>query len=110
MPFALIPDGFSLVKVTKAHEKAVSDKRRHDDVLAILNNDSTPLLIAGVITALLIPSVAEQISADTGAAVDVVTESVKTAFYEGTLLGKTVGFAKDLDLSKLSKLDIRGLA
>ena len=110
MPFALIPDGFSLVKVTKAQEKAVSDKRRHDDVLAILNNDSTPLLVAGVITALLIPSVAEQISADTGAAVDVVTESVKTAFYEGTLLGKTVGFAKDLDLSKLSKLDIRGLA
>ena len=110
MPFALIPDGFSLVKVTKAQEKAVSDKRRHDDVLASLNNDSTPLLIAGVITALLIPSVAEQISADTGAAVDVVTESVKTAFYEGTLLGKTVGFAKDLDLSKLSKLDIRGLA
>ena len=110
MPFALIPDGFSLVKVTTAQEKAVRDKRRHDDVLAILNNDSTPLLIAGVITALLIPSVAEQISADTGAAVDVVTESVKTAFYEGTLLGKTVGFAKDLDLSKLSKLDIRGLA
>ena len=110
MPFALIPDGFTLTKVTKAQEKAVSDKRRHDDVLAILNNDSTPLLIAGVITALLIPSVAEQISADTGAAVDVVTESVKTAFYEGTLLGKTVGFAKDLDLSKLSKLDIRGLA
>ena len=110
MPFALIPDGFSLVKVTKAQEKAVSDKRRHDDVLAILNNDSTPLLIAGVITALLLPTVAEQIAADTGAAVDVVTESVKTAFYEGTLLGKTVGFAKDLDLSKLSKLDIRGLA
>ena len=110
MPFALIPDGFSLTKVTKAQEQAVKDKRRHDDVLAILNNDSTPLLIAGVITALLIPSVAEQISADTGAAVDVVTESVKTAFYEGTLLGKTVSFAKDLDLSKLSKLDLRDLA
>jgi hypothetical protein len=48
----------------------------------------------------------KQVSSD----VDIVTESLKTAFYEGTLLGKTVGFAKDLDLSKLSKLDIRGLA
>ena len=38
MPFALIPDGFSLVKVTKAQEKAVSDKRRHDDVVALVNN------------------------------------------------------------------------
>tara|TARA_Y100001963_G_scaffold142918_1_gene213097 strand:+ start:1189 stop:1551 length:363 start_codon:yes stop_codon:yes gene_type:complete len=101
MPFALIPDGFSLEKVTKAQEQAVKDKRRHDDVLAILNNDSTPLLIAGVITALLIPNVAEQIAEDTGTAVDVVKESLQTAFYEGTLLGKTVGFAKDLDLSKL---------
>ena len=38
MPFALIPDGFSLVKVTKAQEKAVSDKRRHDNVVALVNN------------------------------------------------------------------------
>jgi hypothetical protein len=38
MPFALIPDGFSLVKVTKAQEKAVKDKRRHDDTLAFISN------------------------------------------------------------------------
>ena len=110
MPFALIPDGFTLTKVTKAQEKAVSDKRRHDDVLAILNNDSTPLLIAGVITALLIPSVAEQISADTGAAVDVVTESVKTAFYEGTLLGRITKLGQDFDFGTLpTKSDFKGL-
>ena len=47
MPFALIPDGFSLTKVTKAQEKAVKDKRRHDDVVAFLNNPNTPLAIAG---------------------------------------------------------------
>ena len=47
MPFALIPDGFSLVKVTKAQEKAVKDKRRHDDVVAFLSNPNTPLTVAG---------------------------------------------------------------
>ena len=38
MPFALIPDGFSLKKVTKLQEKAVKDKRRHDNVIAFINN------------------------------------------------------------------------
>jgi hypothetical protein len=50
MPYALIPEGFTLKKVTKAQEKAVKDKRRHDDVIAILNNPETITLIAGIIS------------------------------------------------------------
>ena len=38
MPFALIPDGYSLKKVTKLQQKAVNDKRRHDNVVAFINN------------------------------------------------------------------------
>ena len=38
MPYALIPDGFTLKKVTKAQEQAVNAKRRHDDVLAFIAN------------------------------------------------------------------------
>ena len=38
MPYALIPDGYSLKKVTKAQEQAVNAKRRHDDVLAFIAN------------------------------------------------------------------------
>ena len=38
MPYALIPDGFTLKKVTKAQEQAVNSKRRHDDVLAFIAN------------------------------------------------------------------------
>jgi hypothetical protein len=38
MPFALIPDGYSLKKVTKLQQKALSDKRRHDNVVTVLNN------------------------------------------------------------------------
>ena len=38
MPYALIPEGFTLKKVTKTQEKAVKDKRRHDDLLALINN------------------------------------------------------------------------
>ena len=38
MPFALIPDGFSLKKVTTLQQQAVKDKRRHDNVVTVLNN------------------------------------------------------------------------
>jgi len=38
MPYALIPDGYSLKKVTKLQKQALNDKRRHDNVVAFINN------------------------------------------------------------------------
>ena len=38
MPYALIPDGYSLKKVTKLQKQAVTDKRRHDNVVAFIEN------------------------------------------------------------------------
>jgi hypothetical protein len=35
MPFALIPDGFTIQKVTAAQERAVKSKRRQDDLIAL---------------------------------------------------------------------------
>ena len=50
MPFALIPDGFSLKKVTKLQQQAVKDKRRHDNVVTVLNNPEIvkQIIITGV--------------------------------------------------------------
>ena len=36
--FALVPDGFTLKKVSKAEEDALKDHRKHKDVLALINN------------------------------------------------------------------------
>jgi len=47
MPYALIPDGYTLKKVTTAQEAAVHSKRRHDDVVAFLSNENTPPLLGG---------------------------------------------------------------
>ena len=47
MPFALIPDGYTLKKVTKLQEEAVKAHRRHEDIVALLGNEKVPLLIAG---------------------------------------------------------------
>ena len=49
MPFALIQDGYSLKKVTKLQKEAVDAKRRHDDVVALLNNPSTPIIVGGAV-------------------------------------------------------------
>ena len=51
MPHALIPDGFTLKKVTKSEERAIKDKRRHDNVQALLNNPTTvPIATLGIIS------------------------------------------------------------
>ena len=50
MPYALIPDGYTLKKVTKAQEKAVKDLRRSTYISETIKNPTTvPLLSAGVI-------------------------------------------------------------
>ena len=54
MPFALIPDGFSLKKVTKLQQKAVNDKRRHDNVMELLKNPTTLPTLATIIGGALI--------------------------------------------------------
>jgi len=61
MAYALIPDGYSLKKVTKLQKQAVNEKRRHDDVLAVLSNENAALgatalgavLASGALLALL---------------------------------------------------------
>ena len=110
MPYALIPDGYSLKKVTKLQKQAVNEKRRHDNVMALLNNENTPLVVASIVTILLIPTLAKQLALDTGVDEGIVQESLKTAFFEGTLLGQTIGLVKDLDLSKLEELTLGQLA
>ena len=53
MSYALIPDGYSLKKVTKAQKQALNDKRRHDNVVAIINNPEIIKQVIVVITGYL---------------------------------------------------------
>ena len=55
MAYALIPDGYSLKKVTKLQEQAVNAKRRHDNVQAFLENENAPLLIGAGALAVSLP-------------------------------------------------------
>ena len=54
MPFALIPDGFTIQKVTAAQERAVKSKRRQDDLIALINNPQTIAVIGTIIGGTLV--------------------------------------------------------
>ena len=64
MSYALIPDGYSLKKVTKAQKQAVIDKRRHDNVVTLVNNPEIikQIIITG--TAFLIAREGKEALAD----------------------------------------------
>jgi len=62
MPYALIPDGYTLKKVTELQHRAVKDHRRHEDVKTFLDNETTPLLIGATGIAALTPILGKLIS------------------------------------------------
>ena len=82
MPYALIPDGFTLKKVTKAQEEAVKAKRRHDDTVALLNNVNTPLVVGGLITAFFGVKLAEDIITDIENRLGALSDDVKEGIRE----------------------------
>jgi len=70
MPYALIPDGYTLKKVTAAQQQAVEEKRSHDDVSTVLANPATAqvvgLLGAGLATAHFLPKFIEALENKVG--------------------------------------------
>ena len=63
MPYALIPDGFELKKVTKAEKDAVDEyfgrERKGSYIEGFLSNENTPLLIGAGALALSLPLLIE---------------------------------------------------
>jgi len=55
MTYALVPDGFTLKKVTKEEEEAIKDHRRHEDIKTFLDNETTPILIGATALTALTP-------------------------------------------------------
>jgi hypothetical protein len=81
VPYALIPDGYTLKKVTKLQKEAVNAKRRHDDVVALLNNPNTPQTVAAVVAIPLLTSLIFKVLEDEGQTItaDVKDKIIKTS-------------------------------
>ena len=59
MPIALVPDGYTLKKVTKAQEDALKDHRKHEDFKAFLSSSGSGkglgLGALGIVLLLILP-------------------------------------------------------
>jgi hypothetical protein len=84
MSYALIPDGYSLKKVTKAQKQAVIDKRRHDDVVALLNNPNTPIVVGGAVATVFAVKLANSIIAKIEETAGELADDTKQAIREAT--------------------------
>ena len=60
MPFALVPEDYKVQKVTKAQERAINAKRRHDNVVELLRNPNTPIIFGTPIVAFITGLIAKQ--------------------------------------------------
>ena len=93
MPFALIPDGYSLKNVTKLQQKALADKRRHDNVVTVLNN---PEIIKQIIVtgfAFLAVRESKQVLGDLKDLGVDITEDIDDAFTKKRNIGAPVGIS-----------------
>ena len=57
MPYALIPDGYTLKKVTKLQKEAVNAHNRHENILKLLGNEKVPGLVAGGVLLFSAPTI-----------------------------------------------------
>ena len=111
MPYALIPEGYTLEKVTKLQKVAVNEKRRHDDVVALLNNENTPLVVGGAIATILTGVFVKQVAEDFNIDEKQVEESIKSVVFSGTgLTGILLKKLTELNISELDFLKPKGLA
>jgi hypothetical protein len=91
--YALIPDGYSLKKVTKLQKDAVDAKRRHDDVVALLNNENTPIVFGVPIIAFISGVIAKSAAEAALDAAGVVAEKTRE-----TAVGAVAGTKFSLDI------------
>ena len=99
MPFALIPDGYSLKKVTKLEKQAVDDKRRHDDIVALLNNPNTPVVVGGAIATFFGVRFASDVITDLENKGVALTEEVKQKVREAVDAANPL----NVDVTKIAK-------
>jgi hypothetical protein len=84
MPYALIPDGYSLKKVTKLQKQALTDKRRHDNVVALLSNPSTPIIVGGGVATFFGVQLAKNIITEVEKTTGELASETKQAIREAT--------------------------
>ena len=99
MPYALIPDGYSLKKVTKQQKEAVDAKRRHDNVSALFNNPNTPVVVGGAVATFFGVRFASDVIQDLESKGVALTDDVKQKVREAVDAANPL----NVDVTKIAK-------
>ena len=83
MPYALIPDGYTLKSVTKLQKQALTEKRRHDDVVALFNNENTPLVLGGLVAGFFAVQTSKSVITELEGLLGELSDDVKLAIETG---------------------------
>ena len=97
MPFALIPDGFTLKKVTKLQQQAIKDKRRHDNVIAFINNPELMKQIIVVVAGYLALREAQDVYEYLGEKGVQIKQEVKDEYTRKRTFGAVPGAGVSID-------------
>ena len=81
--YALVPDGFTLKKVSKGEEEAIKDHRKHDDLLALLNNENTPLVLGGLVAGFFAVQTSKSVITELEGLLGELSDDVKGAIETG---------------------------
>ena len=119
MAYVIIPDGFTLKKVTKLEKQAVEAYFRHEDTKAILENENTPLVVGGLVAGYFAVQTSKSVIAALEEELGQVSQNVKDAVDAGVakvekelVTDPKNWFEKKLDIGRkrLEELDITRLA
>jgi hypothetical protein len=108
MPYALIPDGYTLKSVTKLQKQALTEKRRHDDVVALFNNENTPLVLGGLVAGFFAVQTSKSVITELEGLLGELSDDVKEAIEAGVakveqelITDPKNWFEKKIDIVKL---------
>jgi len=108
MPYALIPDGYTLKSVTKLQKQALTEKRRHDDVVALFNNENTPLVLGGLVAGFFAIQTSKSVIMELESLLGELSDDVKEAIETGVakvekelITDPKNWFERKIDIAKL---------
>ena len=91
MPFALVPEGFELKKVTKLQKQAVDKYYRSNSINTFLANPQSIIFISGIVATYLGTKAAADVLSDLKDKGIAITESAKDSITETLTKKRDVG-------------------
>jgi len=108
MAYVIIPDGYSLKKVTKAELDAVNAYFRHENTNSLLENVNTPLVLGGLVAGFFAVQTSKSVITELEGLLGELSDDVKEAIETGVakvekelITDPKSWFERKIDIAKL---------